>query len=77
MLYPNPVKNVLNINTGSSDASKVKVDVYALDGRLVHSVEQLAQYGQLSVDVSQLNKGLYVLALTIGNVKTVHKVIKD
>ncbi len=76
-LYPNPVKNVLNITTGSGDSNNVKVDIHALDGRLVHSSVQKSEYGQVSVDLSKLNKGLYVLTLTVGNSKTVHKIIKD
>lgn len=76
-LYPNPVKNILNITTGSSESNTVKVDIHALDGRLMHTSQQRAEYGQVSVDISKLNKGLYVLTLTIGNSKTVHKIIKD
>ena len=76
-LYPNPVKNILNITTGSSETNTVKVDIHALDGRLMYSSQQRAEYGQVSVDLSKLNKGLYVLTLTIGNSKTVHKIIKD
>ncbi|RYE23652.1 MAG: T9SS type A sorting domain-containing protein [Sphingobacteriales bacterium] len=76
-LYPNPVKNVLNITTGTNESNNVKVDIHALDGRLVHTSLQRAEYGQVSVDLSKLNKGLYVLTLTVGNSKTVHKIIKD
>ena len=77
LLYPNPVKNKLTINTGSSEPNVVKVEIHALDGRLVQNTIHKAEYGQVSVDVSKLNKGLYVLTLSIGNSKTVHKVIKD
>lgn len=76
-LYPNPVKSTLNITTGLSESNNVKVDIHALDGRLVHSSQHRAEYGQVGVDLSKLNKGLYVLTLTIGNSKTVHKIIKD
>lgn len=76
-LYPNPVKDILTINTGSLDNQQIKVEINALDGRRVHSSQQVAQYGRISVDLSKLNRGLYVLTLTIGNHKTVHKVIKD
>ncbi|MGF1923247.1 MAG: T9SS type A sorting domain-containing protein [Bacteroidia bacterium] len=76
-LYPNPVKNTLNINTGLSTSNTVRVDIHALDGRLVHTSQHRAEYGQLGVDLSKLNKGLYVLTLTVGSSKTVHKIIKD
>jgi len=76
-LYPNPIKDVLNISTGNTDSSPVKIDIHALDGRLMHSSQQLATYSRISVDLSKLSKGLYVLTLSIGNTKTVHKIIKD
>ncbi|MEJ5993591.1 T9SS type A sorting domain-containing protein [Pedobacter sp. Du54] len=76
-LYPNPVKNRLNIATGGGEKNPVKVEIHALDGRLMHSSMHLSEYGQVGVDVSKLNKGLYVLTLSIGNSKTVHKVVKD
>ncbi|RYG22361.1 MAG: T9SS type A sorting domain-containing protein [Chitinophagaceae bacterium] len=76
-LYPNPVKNMLNITTGGADKKAVKVEIHALDGRLVQSSQYLPEYGQVAVEMSRLTKGLYILTLTIGNSKTVHKVIKD
>ncbi len=76
-LYPNPIKNILNITTGSMESNTVKVDIHALDGRLVYSNQHKAEYGRVGIDLSKLNKGLYVLTLTAGNAKTVHKVIKD
>jgi hypothetical protein len=77
LLYPNPVKNTLNINIGSSEQTTVKVEIHALDGRLTQRGEYIAEFGQVAVDLSKLNKGLYVLTLSIGNSKTVHKVLKD
>lgn len=76
-LFPNPVKKVLNITTGSLEGSNVKIEIHALDGRLVYNGTQRTEYGQVAVDLGNLNKGLYVLTLTIGNNKTVHKILKD
>jgi hypothetical protein len=76
-LYPNPIKNILNITTGSSETNAVKIDIHALDGRLVHTSQHRAEFGRVGVDLAKLNKGLYVLTLTIGNTKTVHKILKD
>ena len=76
-LYPNPVKNVLNIITVSGESNNVKVDVHALDGRLIQTTLQRFEYGQMDIDLSKLNKGLYILSLTVGNSKTFHKIIKD
>ncbi len=76
-LYPNPIKNILNITTGSNETSAVKIDIHALDGRLMHTSQHRAEFGRVGVDLAKLNKGLYVLTLTIGNTKTVHKILKD
>lgn len=74
-IYPNPVKSILNMVTGSND--QVKIEIHALDGRLMHTGKYIPEYRQVGVDVSKLNKGLYVLTLSVGNSKTVHKLIKD
>jgi pyrimidine deaminase RibD-like protein len=77
VLYPNPVKDILNISTARIDSNPSKIDIHAVDGRLVHSSQQLAGDGRISLDLSSLSKGVYVLTLSIGNTKTVHKIIKD
>lgn len=74
-IYPNPVKNMLNIATGNNE--QTKIEIHALDGRLMQVSKHTPEYGQLSIDVSKLNKGLYVLTLSVGTTKTVHKIIKD
>jgi hypothetical protein len=76
-LYPNPVKDVLNISTARMDPSPVKIDIHAVDGRLVYNSQQVASSGRISIDLSRLSKGVYVLTLSTGNTKTVHKIIKD
>ncbi|RZK49527.1 MAG: T9SS type A sorting domain-containing protein [Pedobacter sp.] len=76
-IYPNPVVDELNINTGSIDNKPVKVDIHGLDGRLVYSKVLTPAYGQVKIDLRQLNKGVYVLSLTIGKDKTIHKVVKQ
>ncbi len=76
-IYPNPVVNELNINTGSLDNKPVKVDIHGMDGRLVFSRQLTPSFGQVKIDLSQLNKGVYVLSLTVGKDKTIHKVVKQ
>ena len=76
-LYPNPVKDILYISTGSNESSLAKIEIHSLDGRLVHASQHIAAYGRVGVDLSKLSKGLHVLTLSIGNTKTIHKVLKD
>ncbi|RYG22363.1 MAG: T9SS type A sorting domain-containing protein [Chitinophagaceae bacterium] len=77
LLYPNPVKNMLNISIGHSETKPVLVEIFALDGRLVHTSRYMAEHGLVTLDASKLNRGLYVVSLSVGNSKTVHKVVKE
>ncbi|KQB99358.1 T9SS type A sorting domain-containing protein [Pedobacter sp. Hv1] len=76
-LYPNPVKDMLYISTGSTESNQAKIEVHSLDGRLVHTSQHISEYGRIGVNLSKLSKGLHVLTLSIGNTKTIHKIIKD
>ena len=58
-LYPNPVQNILNIQNTASNLSKVQI--YDLNGRLLQN--HLMQSNEVSLDVSQLNSGIYFVIL--------------
>ena len=75
-LYPNPIKKILTITT-TTKAVDVKINIHALDGRLIHTSYHKAEAGKVDVDLSKLNRGLYVLMLTIDNKRTGHKILKD
>jgi hypothetical protein len=77
LIYPNPVKDVLNINMGSTVANNIKVDIHSLDGRLVQTSNQRVEYGRIALNLPQLPRGLYILTLTSKNEKTIHKFIKE
>lgn len=77
LIYPNPVKDVLNINMGSTVANNIKVDIQSLDGRLVQTSNQRVEYGRITLNLPQLPRGLYILTLTSKNEKTTHKFIKE
>jgi len=67
-VYPNPASNVLNITT----AEQVKlVSIYAINGELVKT------YTQKNIDISDLPKGMYIVAVqtNIGISQT--KIIKE
>ncbi|WP_299556463.1 T9SS type A sorting domain-containing protein [Seonamhaeicola sp.] len=69
-MYPNPVRDILHINT--LEPIK-KVEVYDLLGKSV-----LTQYNVLDqVDVSSLNKALYIVKLTSDNGVSTKKFIKE
>lgn len=76
-IYPNPVKDVLNINMGSMASDNFKVSIRSLDGRLLQSSSHPVEQGMISVNLPQLPKGLYLLILSSNNNQTVHKFIKE
>ena len=71
-VYPNPAISVLNL-TAAKNISKV--ELYNLLGQRVqsHSVEET----QKQLDISNLQSGLYLMEVTIDNVKEAYKIIKQ
>ena len=72
LLYPNPVLNTLNI------ASNVKIKVvriFTLTGSLVQN--NLDNTDNLSLDLSGLAKGIYIVEVVTDNGSSVNKIIKQ
>jgi photosystem II stability/assembly factor-like uncharacterized protein len=72
-VYPNPVGDVLNINSVGFKG-KTDVNIYDIHGRLV--LQQVLQNGTTTLVVTNLTKGIYVVKLTTRDKKSVIKVIK-
>lgn len=72
-LYPNPVKEFLNIDI--KNAKPFEVAVYALDGKLMMQKNYQNQ-AQVKLDVSDLKRGLYVLELKSNQQVIRKKVVK-
>jgi hypothetical protein len=76
-LYPNPATKMLTVYTGEehhSMAGSKKLVIYNHVGQVV--ISQLVQSSKVTVNVSHLEKGLYILSLTEGNKKKVVKFTK-
>lgn len=58
-IYPNPTKNLLNIVL--ADAENLKIDVYAVDGKLI---EQKTMNKTTTIDISKYQSGLYFINAT-------------
>ncbi|MDD4971701.1 MAG: T9SS type A sorting domain-containing protein [Paludibacter sp.] len=69
-LYPNPVKNSLSISSG---AELNKVEIYSLTGILV----KRAEGNNTTIDMSQLNKGSYLVKVFTGQGNFTQKMIKE
>lgn len=66
-VYPNPVSDVLYVNTNEAAA----VTVYDLSGRMVKS----EAYSASGVNVSTLSKGIYLAEVTVGTAKTTKRIV--
>lgn len=69
-VYPNPVSDILNITT--ADRKVLAVEFYSVDGKLAKSVSGNNQ----SVDVSGLQKGVYIVKVKTSAGEKSFKVIK-
>ncbi len=67
-LYPNPALSFVNLNMNVPESGKAIVSIYDVSGKLVKA-EQFNKDPQLitrNINVSSLNKGVYMVRLTIG-----------
>jgi len=71
-VYPNPAASVLNVSAAKNIS---KVELYNLLGQRVqsHTVEAT----QKQLDISILQKGVYLMEVTIDNTKQAYKIIKQ
>jgi hypothetical protein len=71
-IYPNPVKDKLYIR--HSDSQLDALEIVDISGRLLVREEN---FTGKSIDVSQLEKGIYLLRVTVNGKVSVHKFIKQ
>ena len=69
-VYPNPVRDVLNVETGG--AAVVRMEMTDATGHAVMSIEGDVH----TVDVSALPEGLYLLRIETGSGVTVRRIVK-
>lgn len=69
-LWPNPTKNILNIN--SLNETNYSVEIYNLLGKLIFTKENV----NAPIDVSSFTSGLYLIKIKAGNGETSQKFIK-
>ena len=67
-LYPNPALSFVNLNMNVPESGKAIISIYDVSGKLVKA-EQFNKDPQLitkNINVSSLNRGVYMVRLTIG-----------
>jgi len=76
-LYPTEVDTILNINLSDTVSGDLIINIYSISGeKIVSYSKNVTSSEKLSLDVSNLSKGLYLCNLTIGGIATTWKFIK-
>lgn len=67
-IYPTPATDIVNIAFTAREAQRVEVDVYNIQGQLVQQTEVSADGGRQieSIDISNLEKGFYLVSVRTG-----------
>lgn len=72
-LYPNPVKDWINIQSNGQKVEKIKI--YDVTGELIH-VQNTSSNSQISVDVTGFNAGTYFLSIQLDKEAITKRFIK-
>ncbi len=71
-IYPNPTQGIVTINTGSADTQKVSV--FDITGKKIYTKTNLLQ--NATIDLSNLNNGMYILRIEIADQIFTKRIIK-
>lgn len=75
-LFPDPFVDNLNINLGNSPETTVGVEITSAIGKSLYKRQLVNNNGQISIDATGFDKGIYLLKLTLGQTSTVFKIAK-
>jgi len=78
-VYPNPAQNVLNIDMISGKVKYTRVEIYDMLGKLVFwHVTHITDAGEKAqINISDLNKGIYIVKITTDEQTEVVKLVKE
>ncbi|CAN5506439.1 hypothetical protein BH10BAC1_BH10BAC1_10850 [soil metagenome] len=74
-IYPNPASDFVNIKV-SSESKNIDVKIYDATGRLVKNIPN-AKSGESTIDISDLENGLYLINLDDGNSTNTKRFVKQ
>ena len=63
-LFPNPVKDVLNVSFELKNAQNVEISLISIDGKNISSVSKRASAIDEKINISDLATGIYILNIT-------------
>lgn len=76
-VYPNPTNDVLNISADLASIANAKAQIFDMNGKKVYdNTDLFYNTNTASIDMSNLNTGIYVLKLTTDTVSQSIKVVK-
>jgi len=75
-IFPNPVRDQLNIQLTRKTTGKYQASVTAADGRAVSIATPVFSGDVLTIDISGLAKGAYLLTLQDGDARQVSRFVK-
>ncbi len=78
IIYPNPTNSILNINLNAIQSSDIKIQIADALGRVIFTkdLENVKQEDkQVSIDISQINYGMYFCNIFIDNQSIIKKFI--
>ncbi|WP_407556291.1 choice-of-anchor L domain-containing protein [Winogradskyella sp. 4-2091] len=75
-LFPNPAKGEVTIQLANSNFESGKVSVFDIQGKMILKDIKLQEQSS-TLDISNLESGLYFVELTAGNAKTIEKLMVD
>lgn len=76
-VYPNPTKDVVNIEFETATFGKTKFDIFDINGRLVKTTESdLQNETKHQINIEQFTSGTYILVITNAKKTSSRKIIK-
>ena len=75
-IYPNPTSNTIIVESSTVFNKNTQIKIYSLEGKLIMSQPSHSKATKLTVDVSNLVKGIYILKLESENMTIERRIEK-
>lgn len=76
-IYPNPIVNWMNIDLGILNSKSITVKISDLNGKLLYNKIETKANSYLQIDLTNYNKGMYIVQIITDNQKQTYKIIKQ
>ena len=75
-ISPNPVSNSLNLKFNQNISTGILVEIYDILGKLIYKETSVMNNQRNTIDVSDLNRGIYIVKIYSGNNISIKKFTK-